>query len=270
MAADPLPFIHPSKRYRLFFDETGNADLDGAEKSPNERYLSLTGVVIRQDIHDGYLTRRLNRLKNDIFGRSSIILHRRDIMRRDGDFAVLRNEHTKAEFDARLAAIIAEIPTPAFTVSIDKLAHKQKYKVWRFHPYHYCMTCLLERYVRWLERTGNVGDVTGEARDAAPNMLLGNSYARFYKHGTTVKPEMIQSRLTTNKLKLEPKTSNVAGLQLADVLAHPAHRTYKFQKLKEPLPNDYGVFLSKILERRIYDRYLDSGRIEGVGRKWLP
>jgi len=43
------PFIHPSKRYRLFFDETGHGDLHAAKKDQNQRYLSLTGLAIRQD-----------------------------------------------------------------------------------------------------------------------------------------------------------------------------------------------------------------------------
>jgi hypothetical protein len=63
-----MEFVPPNKRYRLYFDETGNGDLHAAEKSPNERYLSVTGVVVRQGTHDGYLTRRMNALKKDIFG----------------------------------------------------------------------------------------------------------------------------------------------------------------------------------------------------------
>jgi hypothetical protein len=142
-------FTHPSKRYRLFFDETGNGDLNAAKKDPNQRYLSLTGIVIRQDIHDRYTTRRLTRLKGDIFGYShkSIVLHRREIVARKGAFAALNDDHLRAQFDARFAALLAEVPAPAFTVSIDKQAHLDKYKVWQFSPYHYVMTCLLERFV---------------------------------------------------------------------------------------------------------------------------
>jgi methyl acetate hydrolase len=43
MADAQQPFIVPSKRYRLFFDKTGNGDLHAAKKDPNQRYLSLTG-----------------------------------------------------------------------------------------------------------------------------------------------------------------------------------------------------------------------------------
>ena len=33
--SDAAPFIHPTKRYRLFFDETGNGDLYAAKKDAN-------------------------------------------------------------------------------------------------------------------------------------------------------------------------------------------------------------------------------------------
>lgn len=52
-------FIHPSKRYRLYFDETGNGDLRAVKKDQNQRYLSLTGLAIRQDLHDNDITNQL-------------------------------------------------------------------------------------------------------------------------------------------------------------------------------------------------------------------
>jgi Protein of unknown function (DUF3800) len=268
-----VTFIHSSKRYRLFFDETGNGDLHAAKKDPHQRYLSVTGIVIRQDIHDRYTTRRLDRLKADIFGHKhkSVVLHRREIMSRKGVFSALDDDHLRAEFDARFAALIAEVPAPAFTVSIDKQRHLERYKVWQFSPYHYVMTCLLERFVQWLERTGNVGDVMGEARNPTHDAQLRRAFRFFHKSGTSwVKAVVVQKHLLSKELRLEDKIANVAGLQLADGLAHPAHRSFKFKKLGQPIPNDYGAFLARLLERQIYDRSPSNGKIEGYGKKWLP
>src|SRR6266436_1783249 len=93
-------FVHPSKRYRLYFDETGHGDLRAAEKDPNQRYLSLTGLVIRQDRHDSDTTKQLNTLKTDVFGKENVILHRREIIDAKGDFAVLRDGEVRAKFNA--------------------------------------------------------------------------------------------------------------------------------------------------------------------------
>jgi len=89
-------------------------------------------------------------------------------------------------------------------------------------------------------------------------------------YGTTVKPTVIQRCLISGELRLEPKSSNIAGLQIADLLAHPAHRSYKFVKLGDAIPSDYGAFLAEILERHVYDRKPGTDRVEGYGRKWLP
>jgi hypothetical protein len=197
-------------------------------------------------------------------------LHRRELMRREGPFATLNDNHLRAQFDARFAALVAEVPAPIFTVSIDKRHHLEKYRVWHFSPYHYVFTCLLERFVLWLHRTGNVGDLVGEARNPTHDAQLRRAFRFFYKNGTSVRKEVIHARLTSNELRLEPKSSNIAGLQIADLLAHPAHRTYRLEKLNMAIPDDYGAFLAEILKRHAYDRKLGTDRIEGYGRKWLP
>ena len=79
-------FIHPTKRYRLYFDETGTGDLKAHQKDQNQRYLSLTGLVFRQDVHDSTFTTRLSAFKRRIFKTPNVILHRRDIMDRLGVF----------------------------------------------------------------------------------------------------------------------------------------------------------------------------------------
>lgn len=61
----------------------------------------------------------------------------------------------------------------------------------------------------------------------------------------------------------------MAGLQIADILAHPAHRSFKFEELGEKEPEDFGSVLAAILKRKVYDRNGD-GKIKGIGRKWLP
>ncbi|RED17130.1 DUF3800 domain-containing protein [Parasphingopyxis lamellibrachiae] len=266
-----MNFVPPTSRYRLYFDETGNGDLDAAEKHPNERYLSITGVVVKQDTHDGYLTRRMNRLKEDIFGAQEVVLHRRDIMRSEGDFVALRNVERRQEFDWRMSSIIAECLIAAFTISIDKLEHKQRYKVWRYSPYHYLLECLLERFVLWLRRNNFQGDMLGEARNPRHDKQLRRAFTYFYKHKTgMVDSQMIQARLTSKDLRLLPKEKNIAGLQIADLLAHPCHRSLKFEQLGEAIGPDHGTYLVGLLRRYWYDRNPNSGVISGYGTKWLP
>ena len=96
--------------YRLYIDETGNADL-GASNDPNHRYLSLTGVIILQDHVRNVVAPQLNTLKQDIFNPDPdepIILHRKDIMQRNRPFHVLQYTALAQRFDAGLLLSTAE------------------------------------------------------------------------------------------------------------------------------------------------------------------
>lgn len=265
-------FLHPKERYRLYFDETGTGDLKAHKTDAHQRYLSVTGLVFRQDVHDTTFTTRLSAFKRRIFGDPNIVLHRRDIIdaKEDGHFAALRDAGLRAQFDSEFSDLVDYLPGPAFTVSIDKEEHLEKYKVWQFDPYHYVLTCLVERYVLWLKRNGLRGDVMGEARSPYHDGRLRRAYRRLYDNGSYfLTRNTVQARLISRELRLEPKTSNVAGLQVADLLAHPAHRTYKFIRQRIPIPDDYGASLIRKLET-IYDRHPKTKSIGGCGRKWLP
>lgn len=266
------PFIHPSRRYRLYFDETGNGDLRAYEKDPNQRYLSVTGIVMPQEVHDGPFTAALNALKANVFGSDqapTIILHRREIMRREGPFSVLKDDDLRHQFNEQLIGLVGRLYGPALTISIDKQEHAEKYSTWHFSPYHYVLTCLVERFVRWLDDHNCIGDVMGEARPAKHDAQLRRSFRRFYDHGTNVPVAMIQTRLTSREIRLEPKNSNVAALQACDMLAHPCHRAYKFERLRIPQPDDYGARMAALV-KHIYRKSIFTERIEGYGRKWLP
>lgn len=263
-------FIHPTKRYRLYFDETGTGDLQAHKKDQNQRYLSVTGLVFRQDVHDTTFTSRVSAFKRRIFKNPDIVLHRREIMDGKGAFTALKDDTLRAEFDAQFSNLVEYLPGPAFTVSIDKEAHLEKYKAWQFDPYHYVLTCLVERFIWWLRRNDFVGDVMGEARGPKHDARLRRAYRRLYENGTDyLHWREAQKRLITRELRLELKTANVAGLQVADLLAHPAHRTFKFRKLGMQVPDDYGASLVRTIEG-IYDRHPKKKTIDGCGRKWLP
>jgi hypothetical protein len=263
-------FIQPTRRYRLYFDETGTGDLKAHKKDPNQRYLSVTGVVFRQDAHDSTFSSRLSAFKRRIFNDPTVILHRRKIIDRVGPFVALNDETLRTEFNNQFANLIEYLPGPAFTVSIDKEEHVRKYKVWQYDPYHYVLTCLVERFVFWLNRTGRRGDVMGEARGPFHDGRLRRAFRRLYDNGSDfIDARTVQNNLISRELRLEPKSANIAGLQVADLLAHPAHRTFKFMKLGLSVPDDYGASLVKTLEG-IYDRHPRTQSVEGCGRKWLP
>jgi hypothetical protein len=109
-----------------------------------------------------------------------------------------------------------------------------------------------------------------ESRGGKGDMKLKESFHRIWENGTErLPPDQIQMRLTSSQLKVKPKIANVAGLQLADLIAHPSFIATVARHEDRPLPETFGGQIALILETDKYQRRPD-GRIEGWGRKWLP
>ena len=157
------------------------------------------------------------------------------------------------------------------TVVIDKYEHKIRYTVWRYDPYHYCLTVMLERYVLWLRRINAVGDVMSESRGGREDRRLKDSFTNLLLRGTDfISGEEITKHLTSRQLKVKSKANNTAGLQLADLIAHPAHVAAVAMVEQRALPTNFGARIAAIVEESKYLRHPDTGRIDGWGRKWLP
>lgn len=236
-----------------------------------EQHLGVTGFIVRLDYERADLTAALNALKNQIFGTTTIIFHRRDIIDRRPPFHVLSDAQLCQQFDTLLTQLLATATYRVFTAVIDKKEHMRRYKVWRFHPYHYCLTVLLERYVLWLQRIGSVGDVLAESRGKKENMQLEKAYRYLFANGTDhVSAATFQNRLTSKDLKLQPKAANVTGLQMVDLIANPSCRDLICQKGGVQMKAPYGTRVVAILRKNKYLKSPVTGMIEGWGTKWLP
>ena len=109
------------------------------------------------------------------FGDASVVLHRREIIDKEPPFDSLKNEATRAAFDADVLEMIRNCTYTTLAALIDKSAHIAKYQVWQFQPYHYCLAVMIERYVMWLKEHNATGDVMAEWREVNPNMKLERS-----------------------------------------------------------------------------------------------
>lgn len=259
-------------KYRMYVDEVGHADLTASQK-PEQRYLSLTGIVFEVGYADQVVHPLVERWKRTYFDNDSgdqIILHRREIIGKKPPFDHLKDPTVDAHFKAELIEALRTLDYSVFTVVMDKLAFKERYTRWRHNPYHYCLAVIVERFVRWLDRHNSVGDVMAEARGGRDDRDLKAAFTELYEHGTPyVSGEMITTRLTSKQLKLRQKTANVAGLQIADLLAYSSFRAVKCHRENQALPEDINGQIGKILEAIKYDRS-PRGDLEGWGRKWLP
>jgi hypothetical protein len=256
---------------RLFIDEVGNDDV----KSPSERFLSITGITTKIRSHDSIITPEIERIKTEFFAHhpvtNPVILHRREIVRKEPPFHALQNAAVNAAWETRILGLIETLPYIANTVIIDKHEHVQRYQVWHFNPYHYCMRAIVERYVLWLNRHGLTGDVVAEPRFYKADKALKNSFRYIYRNGTEhIPPKIIQRCLTSHELKFEPKASNTCGLQLVEMIANPSHQSLKEKFTGVPMTAIFGKRVVDALIQHRYARKPRTNQIDGWGRKHLP
>jgi hypothetical protein len=260
-------------KYRIYIDETGNPDLDSSE-NPLHRYLGLTGIIVDLDTSRHSMAQGIDELKRKYFSieyDEPIILHRKDIIQKKPPFNSLVDPAIEARFNNDLLGLLSGLPYKVITVVLDKLEHKQRYTVWRHHPYHRCLEVLLERFVMFLEANYATGDVLAESRGGKEDMKLKDSFQRLYNSGTEyVDHTRFSTALTSSQIKIKPKSANIAALQIADLIAHPSRQEILsiYRKL-EYGTEKFGYEIIRILNESKYDRSAD-GRINGFGRKFLP
>lgn len=259
--------------HRIYIDETGNHDMNHAD-DPNQRFLALTGVILESGYNASVLQPEVDAIKRQFFQKdpdTPVILHRKEMVNRRPPFEALRDAGVEKEFNQAILEGLYRWQYQVITVVIDKKAHRDQYSVWRYHPYHYCLAVMLERFVLFLHYNKHHGDVMVESRGRNEDEKLKASYHGLFKDGTdNIPAERWQERLTSRELKVKPKSANVTGLQLADLVAHPSRREILLEH--HLIDDERDVFGNKICEILRSSKYLRSrtDQIEGYGKKLLP
>ena len=255
-------------KYRIYIDEVGNPDLESSD-NPNHRFLSLTGVILELDHVESIVHPQMETLKAKYFRShpdEPVIFHRKEMVNARPPFECLKDPETQKKFDRELLNLIGSWEYIVITVCLDKKKHKETYTTWRYDPYHYCLAVLLERFIFFLNRMNSQGDVMAESRGGKEDMRLKYSFARLWKDGTDyVAPDQFQKALTSKQLKVKPKTNNISGLQLADLIAHPSRN----EILKEQgfLEKEFSLFVREVIKvlQKKYDQH--EGRM--FGKKFI-
>ena len=133
------------------------------------------------------------------------------------------------------------------------------------HPYHYCLAVLLERFVFFLDRERAVGDAMAESRGGKEDIRLKKSFETLLDRGTDfLPPQRFAAVFTSRQLKVKSKANNVAGLQLADLVAHPSRNEILYD---EGLITKLAPFAQRVSALLKGKYYQDKGRV--FGKKFI-
>lgn len=258
--------------YRLYIDESGDhtyAHLD----MPERRYLCLVGCFFDLAVYRQGFQPQIEALKNKYFEHDPdepVVLHRSKLINKKGPFKVLQNTTIEDIFNTELLALVQNASFSIIAVVIDKRAHIERYGDSAWHPYHYCLTALLERYCGYLNFTNQRGDVLAESRGGREDLQLKAEYRHIYETGVYHRSAAwFQKALTSREIKLKPKSKNIAGLQLADIIAHPIKQEILYEKGCIVAVNPgFGSQLCQVLAGK-YNRQVYTGEVWGYGKKFL-
>ena len=259
------------EQFRLYVDESGDHVFKQLDE-PGHRFLCVLGCWFRGGEYHAF-HRLLEEFKHRHFPHNPDeppLLHRADIVNCRGCFWRLRDKKAAEDFDRELIDLIGDAAFHMCAVVVDKRGLQELSPV-PPHPYDLAMEFLLQRYCGFLNQISRFGDVMAESRGGREDQRLKESYRSVYKHGVWKNSaDFFQRCLTTKELKVKPKSANTAGLQLADILAHPVRQTILVEKglASGPLP-PFAEKLRAVLEEK-FNRDTSSGQVWGYGKVLLP
>lgn len=285
------------RTYRLYIDESGDHSYGKKElkehqfefngittsiernhypelERDDKRYLSLVGCIIDAEKYKNLFHPKLEELKQKHFPYSPdepVILHRKELLNKSSHFWRLKDPEKEKEFNEDFSTYLSTMEYTVIAVVIDKKAHIERYQESAFHPYHFCLGVILERYCGFLHFYNAKGDVLAESRGGKEDNQLKEAYRIIYTGGTQFRKfAFFQNVLTSKEIKLKPKTANVAGLQISDLIAHPIKQEILIEnnKIIKKEEKGFGKIICGIVKGK-YNRHYYTGKVEGYGKVFI-
>lgn len=203
--------------YVLFMDESGDHNLESIDK--NFPAFCLAGCIFERAYYKEVVRPAVESLKQRFWGRTDIILHSSEIRKHSGAFTFLGIPTKRNEFYAAINELIANLDFTIIAVVILKQAHLDHYGDGARHPYHLSLEFIMERYSMLMNRKEKdaEGYMMAESRGLKEDDLLKRQFSNLKRFGTRYQPNL--GNIST--FWMEKKTANIAGLQIADLVAYP-------------------------------------------------
>jgi hypothetical protein len=207
--------------YMAFLDECGDHSLTRIDKDFPVFVLSL--VLLKRSDYNGIILPAVNSLKLRYWDHEGVNLHSRDIRKADGPFCLLQNPARRTQFLTEISDLMATMPYELFIVGIHKERLCNRY-VKAVNPYDLALTFIMERVLHCIERRQQrvlplIAEARGENED---NQFKATFYDLTTRGTGYVSPSRIQQ--CRFPLQFQDKRKNIAGIQLADLCAHPSAR----------------------------------------------
>ncbi len=185
-------------------------------------------IVVKRSDYETKIIPELTKLKLKYWDHEGINLHSRDIRKAYGDFAMLANPHIRLRFLTDLSEMMDRLPVTLFVSAIRKDLHLQRYAATAINPYTLALEFTLERLVPFLQNKNQTElPIIAEARGKNEDRELKAAFQQLLQQGTRYIPADQIQKLQL-PLRFRRKYDNIAGMQIADLCAHPCARKVLF------------------------------------------
>jgi len=211
-----------SSRFVGFFDECGDHSLENIDQ--DFPLFVLSTVIMERSAYVETVVPALTKLKLRFWSHEGVNLHSRDIRKARGDFSFMQVTEQRNALMTAMSDMMKDLPFTLFITGIRKLKHKERYGHHATNPYDVALTYTFERVLHFLEGEGETQlPVTAEARGKNEDNELAAAYLRIMTDGTRYNSAE-RFRSLSCPLTFRRKSDNIAGMQIADLCAHPAAR----------------------------------------------
>jgi len=209
-------------KYIGFLDECGDHSLT---KIDNDFPLFvLAMVIIERKVYVEKLIPAITELKLRYWNHEGINLHSRDIRKALGPFSFLMIREKRTPFLNEVSSILRDHAFSLFITGIHKGKHLDLYKDKAKNPYDLALEFTLERVAHFLGTNGEKDlPIVAEARGKKEDESLERVFYRIMATGTFYNSADIFKNLNC-PLVFRSKRDNIAGIQIADLCAHPCAR----------------------------------------------
>lgn len=209
-------------RYIAFLDECGDHSLRKIDK--DFPLFLLSTVVVERKAYAEQIIPALAAFKMRYFAHEGINLHSREIRKAEGPFSLLHNAAVRERFLGELSDMVRRLPFTLFVTAIHKTAYAQRHSAAARNPYELALEYSFEGILHFLEaRQENQLPVIAEARGQQEDNALRAGFQRLMTQGTDRSgAQRFQKMLCP--ISFRRKQDNIAGIQVADLCAHPMAR----------------------------------------------
>ena len=219
-AAPPAETERRFSDYVVYVDESGDHSLASIDKDYPVFVLAL--CIFHKRHYAEKIIPAVEKLKFNYFGHDSVVLHENEIRKQKGDFAFLNHRPTRDEFMERLSSIMDASNFILIACVVDK-ARVSKSGNADSNPYHIALGICLEALREFLAEKAQdqvKTHVLVECRGKKEDAELELEFRRICDGDNP------GNRILPFDIVFADKKTNLAGLQLADLVARPVGLNY--------------------------------------------